>query len=165
MAQRVTRLEVTAVRSVRETTSRRENDMHHLRLGFKAGSAQTPTLGPCGRLKRQLGARSFWNVQTAATCDKRVFSLGSGSARPQEAPTQTQRGRAHAERSWGLPRTFSRAAGGTPSPGRAPGKPQRCQQEGRDQARGPCQGSPTICPTAKLRAGLVSLGPSCTAGV
>lgn len=56
----------------------RQNYMQHLRLDFKAGSAQNCILRPHGQLKHQLCARSFWNIQVTAPCDRRVLSPGHG---------------------------------------------------------------------------------------
>lgn len=79
MARGVTPLALTGFRSMRAMTFWGQNYMQCLRLDFKAGSAPNCPLGACGQLKHQLCARSFWNTEITAPCDRRVLSPGCGS--------------------------------------------------------------------------------------
>lgn len=128
IARGVTQLAPTGFRSMRAMTFWRQNHMQHPRLDFKAGSAQNCTLWPLGQLEHQLCARSFWNIEITAPCDRRVLSPGHGRC------PLTGNGVSPCRKVLGAHLLPGQQLGG-PSPRRACGAPQQVAASRRKDSR------------------------------
>lgn len=149
MAWGGTQLAVTGFRSMRAMTFWRQNYMQHLRLDFKAGPAQNRILRPRGQLKHQLCARSFWNIQVTAPCDRRVLSPGPG-----RCPLTGNGVSPCTTSSW--------AAAGRPRPGSAHGSPQQLAASRRKDSRTRVTHLlPRVNTNPQAGAGSVTHRPSC----
>lgn len=133
----------------------RQNYMQHLRLDFKAGSAQNSTLGSCGQLKHQFCARSFWNIEITAPV-ARGLSPGPGRC------PLTQNGVSPCTKVLAFLCTSSWAAARRQSLGRVPGATQQLAASRRKDSRTRVTHLlPRITLSPQTWAGSVPLWPSC----